>query len=86
MTRKDYELIAKAVNLYFNYLEKMMNNGLNNHLEQDNKLRLQGAESVLLRIANALEEENPRFNRDLFITKATMTQAKKADILAKVGN
>jgi hypothetical protein len=68
MTRKDYELIAKAVNLYFNYLEKMMNNGLNNHLEQDNKLRLQGAGSVILRIANALEIENPRFNRARFLS------------------
>jgi hypothetical protein len=53
MTRKDYQLIANAVNLA-------------HWLSANDKYRL-GVNQVALDLATVLERENPRFNRDLFL-------------------
>lgn len=67
MTRKDYVLMAKNVRQYRDHIVKMMNNGLNDQLEGQNKLRLQGAEMTIILLANALEQDNPNFNRSRFL-------------------
>lgn len=72
MTRKDYELIAEALRLA---------NGSITVAPYDAETAIALVAHLL---ADRLEKENPRFNRDLFITESTMTTAKRESILSQL--
>lgn len=68
MTRKDYVLIAQAVRVYRDHIKKMADLPENQSRADINAYRLEGAEWTITYLANALESENPAFDRDRFLT------------------
>jgi hypothetical protein len=57
MTKKDYEVIAKAI--YWSLIQSSKLEWQDHYIDQ---FRM-----TARHVANALERENPRFNRDLFM-------------------
>jgi hypothetical protein len=57
MTRKDYELLAESIRLTRNKAEW-----------QGNAIDETTLEAVTVSMAQLLEYENPRFNREMFLT------------------
>lgn len=60
MTRKDYELIAAALNTALN--------------DVNGPGETTGIRSAIARIADALQADNPRFNPDLFVGACVLGQ------------
>ena len=59
MTRKDYVLIAKAIK----------SSRVSNYLDNPNRaLYLNGIDNAAHNMADALASDNPRFDRDKFLT------------------
>jgi hypothetical protein len=56
VTRKDYVVLAKALSIPYNSFSK----------NEYDRRELTGVECAMLAIADALETDNPRFNRDRF--------------------
>jgi len=56
MTRKDYELIAKAINRQYHWFLINPSNSATN-----------GIEHVIYQLIENLQEDNPRFRRDIFL-------------------
>lgn len=67
MTKKDYELIAKAVRQYGDYLRESMANGMNDEILDKNLDRIQASNTIILDLSNALQASNPRFDRNKFL-------------------
>ena len=71
MTRKDYELIAKALRVEVESLTRDFTRSSPDHVHtiSDKELSAMRRVSVvcaIVRVCDALEGENPRFNADIF--------------------
>jgi hypothetical protein len=71
MTRKDYELIAKALRVEMDKVDTTFHRSSPNHVHTltDQELSAMRRASVvcaIVRVCDALEEENPRFDADIF--------------------
>lgn len=84
MTRKDYELIAQAVRVYRDHIVKMASLPENAPRAEINKFRLEGAEWTITYLANALEAENPRFNKQRFLMASGLLDEHMSEIMAQL--
>ncbi|NDE72171.1 MAG: hypothetical protein EB054_05690 [Actinobacteria bacterium] len=75
MTRKDYVLLAKAINNALDEIEG------SSELSED---PFKSVRLVVTSIATALESENPRFDYQKFISASYATQAHREAVLAQL--
>lgn len=66
MTKKDYEVIARGLRSYRDYIIEVAAYSENAPLAELNAMRLQGAEHTISRLVLALAENNPRFDSKKF--------------------
>jgi hypothetical protein len=76
MTRKDYELIARAIRIYADAdksgeAAQQATTGHYKYIQSDtDKARQSRLQALALTLSDSLKQDNPNFNRDTFLKAA----------------